>query len=310
MSQLHATIGAGGCATLCDAFASAQRSIVAQFHSVGDLSTGTRARSGPIIDALNAAARRGINVTVHVEADRCRYDHHGVHEPDNKHVRRTYAGYERGFDDRIHVIADADPQILEHAKAAVVDGSRAFVATANPNRSGYEEPGAIVVEDDEPSDVSAIGSSIDGTPSQTTRVVSGPTQSARDRIAGLLSERHDERIAIEDLSDSTIVQILIARSRDGFHDEVIVKSEPGLTLSASRQLIDAGIAVRALPGSYLHDKYIDAGDRIYIGSANLTRNGLDEAREIGVIAKASDFDDGAASLRADFDAMWHRATAL
>jgi phosphatidylserine/phosphatidylglycerophosphate/cardiolipin synthase-like enzyme len=208
------------------------------------------------------------------------------------------------------VIADADPKILEHAKAAVVDGTQAFVGTANPNRSGFEEPGAIVVEDDEPSDVAAIASSIDGIPAQTARVVSGPARTARGRIAGLLVERHDEHIAIEDLSDPAIVEALISRSRDGFHDEVLVKSEPGMTLSASRQLVEAGIAVRALPGAYLHDKYIDAGDRIYIGSANLTRNGLDEAREIGIIATPDDFDDSASSLRREFDQMWSGAASL
>ena len=40
----------------------------------------------------------------------------------------------------------------------------------------------------------------------------------------------------------------------------------------------------------MHEKYVDAGDRIYIGSANLTRNGLDEGCELGLVAAAADFE--------------------
>ncbi|MBV8171598.1 MAG: phosphatidylserine/phosphatidylglycerophosphate/cardiolipin synthase family protein [Candidatus Eremiobacteraeota bacterium] len=304
VSQLHASIGTAARTALCDAIASARRSIVAQFHSMGDLDARSRMRAGPVVDALNAAARRGVDVTLHVEADRCRYDHRGVHEPENAHARRTYEGYARALDARIHVIADADPLVLEHAKAVVVDGARAFIGTANPNRSGFDEPGAVMIEDDDPSDVAAVASSIGDAPSQTARVVSGPAAATRERISGLLSERADERIAIEDLSDTAVVDALIARRRDGLHDEILVKCERGVSASLQRLTV-AGVDVRTIAGAYLHEKYIDAGDRIYVGSANLTRNGLDEAREIGIVARPDEFDDGAAALRADFNRMWN-----
>ena len=57
----------------------------------------------------------------------------------------------------------------------------------------------------------------------------------------------------------------------------------------------------------MHEKYIDAGARLYVGSANLTRDGIDEAHEVGIIANAADFEDGAASLRSYFDSMWRSA---
>jgi phosphatidylserine/phosphatidylglycerophosphate/cardiolipin synthase-like enzyme len=57
----------------------------------------------------------------------------------------------------------------------------------------------------------------------------------------------------------------------------------------------------------MHEKFIDDGGHIYVGSANLTGNGLDVGYEIGVVARASDFAGDAALLRADFDAMWDAA---
>jgi HKD family nuclease len=116
----------------------------------------------------------------------------------------------------------------------------------------------------------------------------------------------DERIAMEDLSDRQVVGALIERRLRGFHDEVLVKCERNATSSLLR-LHAAGVDVRALLNTHLHEKYVDAGDRIYIGSTNLTRNGLDESREIGLVANAADFGDGADALRADFDRMWRSA---
>jgi len=78
-----------------------------------------------------------------------------------------------------------------------------------------------------------------------------------------------------------------------------------------RKLADAGVGVRVCRSdAFMHDKFIDAGDRLYVGSANLTRNGLDEAREIGIVAQAADFDDGGRRLRLQFDEMWAASRPL
>src|SRR5579864_467652 len=76
----------------------------------------------------------------------------------------------------------------------------------------------------------------------------------------------------------------------------------------SDALAHAGVAIRSPAHQFFHAKYVDGGDRIYVGSANLTRNGLDEAREVGVCAAATRFADGGAQLRRTFDEQWSRAT--
>jgi phosphatidylserine/phosphatidylglycerophosphate/cardiolipin synthase-like enzyme len=301
MSDLHVEFGASARTALCDAFAGAHRSIEAQFYSVGDAS---------VIATLNGAAHRGVEVTVYVEGDGGRYDHGRDRTPINKHVRTAFDAYVHSLDSRIHVIAEADPLVLEHAKAAVVDGALAFVSTANPNATGFGQPGDALVEDRKPADVVAIRSSIRGEPSQSLRVVAGPDAESRTRIAEFLDAPVDVRIASEGLSDPHIVEALLVRREHGMHDQVLVNTKGARRSDLLRLLAACGVAVRTFHTKYMHDKYIDAGDRIYVGSANLSRNGLEEAREIGIIAAPSDFDDGAASLRADFDRMWSLAVPV
>jgi phosphatidylserine/phosphatidylglycerophosphate/cardiolipin synthase-like enzyme len=298
VADLSVSLGAAARSALCDAFANARRSIDAQFYSVGD---------GAVVDSLNRAAQRGVDVTVHVEGDRGRYLHHGARVPVDAHVRACAALYAQRFDARVHWVVEADPFVLEHGKAAVVDGTRAFVATANPNDDGFAQPGQVLVEDDASDDVAAIHDAIEGHATQSARVVTGPDHVARQRIAGLLDAAQPARIAVEDLSDRGLIEALVARRRRGLHDEVLVKCERGTPVLPLSWLAASGVAVRTLAGAHLHDKYIDAGDWIYIGSANLTRNGLDEAREIGIVAPASNFVDGGAAVRAEFDRMWAAA---
>lgn len=298
VADLRVSLGAAARSALCDAFANARHSIDTQFYSVGDAA---------VIDSLNRAAQRGVDVTVHVEGDRGRYLHRGAHVPADPHVRASAALYARLFDPRVHWMVEADPLVLEHGKAAVVDDTRAFVATANANAEGFAQPGQALIEDDAPEDVGAIRDAIEGHSSQSSRIVTGPDSTARPRIGSLLDAAQPVRIAVEDLSDRQLLGALLTRAARGLHDEVLVKCERGTPVLPLSRLAASGVEVRTLAGAHLHDKYIDAGDRIYIGSANLTRNGLDEAREIGIIAAPSDFDDGGAALRAEFDRMWAAA---
>jgi len=295
------SLGVSARSALCNAFSRAEHSIDVQFHSLKD---------DAVIDSLNSAVHRGVDVCVHIEGDVGRYDHRKGHMPQNGHVRASAQKLRNVLDSHVHWIVEADPLVLEHGKAAVVDDSRAFIATANANEKGFTEPGEVLVEDDSPEDVEAIRRAIDGQPSQSARVVSGPDASGRHSIMSLLKSSHPIRVAVEDLSDPEVIQTLIERKQRGFDDEVLVKVEPRTNVAALGALAHEAVPVRMLPGAYLHDKYIDAGDRIYIGSANLTRNGLDEAREIGIVADVRDFDDGAASLRTEFDRMWSASTPI
>jgi phosphatidylserine/phosphatidylglycerophosphate/cardiolipin synthase-like enzyme len=135
----------------------------------------------------------------------------------------------------------------------------------------------------------------------------------RSRIHHLMEATPDLRIATEGLSDGEVVDDLVARSAAGHHDRVLIEADCRVSHSqyqALSQLRGAGVDVRTLPVGFMHEKYVDDGDEIYVGSANLTRNGLDEAREIGVVAPTAAFGAGADALRAGFDGMWSHAVGV
>lgn len=273
MSGLSVCFGEAARDALCRSFDGATRSIAAEFYDLKD----------PAVKAAIARARER-HVAVDIRTEHKRHDF-------------------------------ADHPVL-HAKAAVVDGRTAIITTANVTRSGFASPGEVCVIDDCPADVAALGDAIAGGASRTScvdRVIAGPSPAVRAAIESLLRSAADARIASEDLSDERIVAELIARHRAGRADKVLINTKGAMSRAQRRtvsRLTHAGVAVRTPSDAYMHDKYVDNGDRIYIGSANLTRNGLDEGCEVGLVADATDFGSGAGALRANFDAMWRSASAV
>lgn len=284
MSHLCVHIGSDARSALCEAFDHAQTSIDAEFYSIGDRE---------VIARLNDAARRGVRVRVTLEGDTHRYRGPRAVEPDDATIRS-------GLDDRIDVVISRRPHALVHGKAAVVDSQVAFVATANATRTGFAAPGEVELEDRDRKDARSVLREID-------EAASGdPVHSRlRDALRVLFASPHDLRVASEDLSDWRTVAWLVHRARAGRHDRVLVgRQATRCAGEMSKRLIEAGVDVRAPRAGYMHEKLVDDGERTYLGSANLTRNGIDESYEVGVIAGRSDFVDGGSALRADFDRMW------
>jgi phosphatidylserine/phosphatidylglycerophosphate/cardiolipin synthase-like enzyme len=293
---------------MCAAFDAAHSSIEAELFTVSD---------PHVVASLNDAAARHVDVILHVEGDPFRYDR-AADRPTPSSDQRDAGAIEslrRIFSPQVQLVIEDHPAELWHGKAAVVDHKTALISTANPTRSACFHPGDVLVEDSSPRDVSAVEASITGTTSPDAEfVVTGPGSVIRDRIGYLLSSDADLRIATEDLSDRRTISALEARSAAGHHDRILIAASDGVERSpaqkrALRDLGGAGVQVRALAHDYMHEKYIDTGSDIYVGSANLTRNGLDEAHEVGVVAPAREFGLGADALRADFDRNWSRALA-
>ena len=301
MERLSVSFGYAARDTLCAEFDLAKTSILAEFHDLADKD---------VIASINAAAQRqDVTVEVHVEARPSRYSHApGAAQ----HDARALAALRGKLDDRVSLIAEDDPGVLMHCKAAVVDNDTALIGTANPTKSGFESDGEILVTSHSPGDVAAVAASVAGQAVSGDYVVAGPDASLRLRLRHLLNTDGDLRIATEDLSDREVVSALLARSAAGHHDRLLVEDKDASSAQriAERQLLSSGVDVRGLASGYMHEKYVDAGDEIYVGSANLTRNGIDEAREIGVVAPTAAFGPGASAMRTGFDAMWTSARAV
>lgn len=308
MDQLHVSFGEAARDAMCAAFGAAHSSIQAELFTVSD---------PHVVASLNDAAARHVEVILHVEGDPFRYDRSADsagHSSDQRDANALET-LRRLFSPQVQLVIEDHPAELWHGKAAVVDHATALISTANPTRSACFHPGDVLVADSSPSDVSAVEASIAGSKSPDADfVVTGPGSVIRDRVDHLLTSNADLRIATEGLSDRRTIGALKARCAAGHHDRVLVDSSSDSQRSLAqkrslRDLLGAGVQVRALPHDYMHEKYIDAGSEIYVGSANLTRNGLDEAHEVGVVAPAREFGSGADALRADFDGNWSRALA-
>lgn len=273
MGDLSVCFGPAARDAICAAFDAATHSINAEFYDLKDRA---------VKEALARARERGVSVDVRTETRRHAFGSHAI----------------------------------LHAKAAVVDGRTAIIATANVTRSGFYSPGEVCVVDERPDDVRAACDAIAGdvdSPAPGQRIVAGPSTGVRDSIESLFAATGDLRVASEDLSDERVVQALIARHAAGHEDRVLINDTGALSKEQQRticRLRGAGVAMRAPSRDYMHEKYVDDGDRIYVGSANLTRNGLDEGREIGVVAAAGDFGAGADQLRANFDELWSASSPL
>lgn len=290
MSHLRVHIGSDARTAMCEAFDHARTSIDAEFYSIGDR---------VVVESLNDAAKRGVHVRVTLEGDTHRYRGPRSAEPEDAVVRG-------GLDDSIDVVISRRPHALVHGKAAVVDEKTAFVATANATRTGFRAPGEVAVEDRDRADARAVLREIDGA------AAGAPVRSRlRDALRDLFASRRDLRVASEDLSDWRTVAWLVHRAHAGHRDRVLIgppASRSGAEMC--RRLTEAGIDVRVPRSGYMHEKLVDDGERAYVGSANLTRNGIDESYEVGIVAGFGDFADGGRSLRADFDRSWRDAEPI
>jgi phosphatidylserine/phosphatidylglycerophosphate/cardiolipin synthase-like enzyme len=286
MTSIAVHLGSDARAALREAFDSARETIDAEYFSIGD---------PEIVASLNRAAARGVRVRVVVEGDPRRFHSRKAKEPDIDRLRG-------GLDADVDVVISHAPHALVHGKAAIVDGVLAAVGTANPMPSGLDDPGDVIVFDRNPRDVTEVAAKI-----RAAASAAPDPRPLRASLKVLFASSCDLRVASEGLSDPGIASALARRAREGRHDRVIVDRAPAkASRRVLRQLVRAGVEVRMPEHGHMHEKYVDSGKQIYVGSANLTYDGLDIAREIGIVADAADFGDGADALRADFDAMWSR----
>jgi len=286
MSQLSVHFGGDARAAMCRAFDRAHAFIDAEFYSIDDPA---------VIGSLNRAAERGVRVRIVVEGDPRRYD--GDAEPSARALRG-------GLVDAVDVRVSRLPHELVHGKAAVIDADTALVSTANVRPSGFFNAGEVLVVDRDQHDVDAVDAKIGAA---TAGAPSGA--GLRAKLDAMFAAATSICIAVEDISDARVVARLAERARAGFHDLLLIGPNPSsASAKALRKLVAAHVDVRVPPRhQYMHEKYVDSGDRIYVGSANLTHNGIDEAYEVGIVSPAADFGEGARMLRDRFRSMWSHA---
>ncbi len=188
---------------------------------------------------------------------------------------------------------------LTHEKGMIIDGSTAYIMTANFTASALGGSSSVQnreygVIDTNPQDVQAVinifSADWDRTDVQLNdpNLVVSPINSRSD-FASLINSAHNTLlIEAEEMQDSAIEQAIASAAQHGVHVQVILPAPNGSSGDSNSQGIAAikqgGVQVREDPRLYMHAKIIVVdGKEAFVGSENISTRSLDQNRELGIL---------------------------
>ncbi len=127
-------------------------------------------------------------------------------------------------------------------------------------------------------------------------MVVSPVDSRKKLIDFIGSAKTHLQIEVENFLDKEIIAAVEKAHSSGVKVEIVVPrcnfSNRDMNMPAVQQLSSKGIAVRMMPGPtaaatpYIHAKFMIADEsRMYVGSINFSKNSMNLAREIGILAE-------------------------
>lgn len=259
---------------------------------------------GRLLDALEAAARRGARVTVRVEARPYAGDGPQAEARLAQRNARSVRALSAAGADAVEVDArDGDGAPL-HLKGAICDGV-AYLDDRNWPATGAD----TIVRDDRANDVAALAAALLQRPAVSSRdfwTTKGDALAAQARL--LAASRHARRVELESESFGygATYAALERLASEGVRCRVIV-DEHALTPQASaalERLRTAGVGVRV--GNFSEKMAIVDRARAWVGSANATY-GNDDQLDWGLQTGEG---RAVAALQAHFDANWAASTPL
>lgn len=217
--------------------------------------------------------------------------------------RHPYLSY-TGNRDAIQLLQAADIPwkygsrafVYNHEKIILVDRASALVMTSNLTNAAFttnREYLALVRDRIAVNQLQAIFDadwSRHGLPVHSAALVVSPDNS-RGLIASLIaSARRTIDLETEVIQDPHIIHLLVAARHRGVKVRLVLT--PDLRDPSQIRVLESmagkGLRVRVLKQPYVHGKVIIAdGNRLYIGSVNLSANSLDHNREIGLLTETS-----------------------
>lgn len=195
-------------------------------------------------------------------------------------------------------VEDSNPSFaLTHEKGMVIDGTTAFIMTANFSRAGLGGYGGYSkysdrdygIIDTNQQDVQAVMAIFQADWNRSSvqindpNLVVSPINSRGDISALLNSAKSTIFIESEEMNDSSIEQILTGAAQRGVKVEVVLPS--GNSNAAGIATIkQGGVQVRQDSRLYIHAKQIIIdGQKAFVGSENFSQESLDQNRELGII---------------------------
>jgi phosphatidylserine/phosphatidylglycerophosphate/cardiolipin synthase-like enzyme len=183
-----------------------------------------------------------------------------------------------------------DEFTFSHVKSVVVDDHVALIMTLNLSYTALTTNREFAVLTTVPSDVQEVSRLFEADWAGDAYSPESPIVTSPDNSRAVMEELIESAgssiwIYAEVVRDREIRNELIAAAEDGIAVRLLVPTSPAEDdLMIYRELEAAGAEVRYLAGAYSHAKAILVdGERLFIGSQNLTMTSLDENRECGIV---------------------------
>jgi len=203
---------------------------------------------------------------------------------------------------------------LTHQKTLVVDGNQAIIMTFNLTPQYYGADRDFGIVDNDIKDVTAIEAAfnddwqdIKDTAGRGDDLVWSP--GADTAILSIINNSSQSLfIENEEMSDTAVINALIAAARRGINVELVMTYSSDWTVNFTK-LVAAGVGIRTYAGDaplYIHAKLIlSDGTSALIGSQNFSVSSLKYNRELGIILSDSNLLN---SLSTTFQGDWIGST--
>ncbi|WP_194913690.1 phospholipase D-like domain-containing protein [Catenulispora rubra] len=216
---------------------------------------------------------------------------------DQAQQSKNQAAYDTLTNGGVSVAWSSTSFVYTHQKTITVDGSQSMILSGNLTAQYYSTGRDYGVVDSDSNDVSAIEavfnadfSGSDITPSDGDNLLWSPTDSQSRLLSVINGATSTLDIEEEELSDSALVNAVVAKAEAGVAVRVVVE-DPSSWSSAVTKIKNAGGSVVGYSGTtglYIHAKavvadYGQSDAAVEVGSVNWTSNSLTNNRELGII---------------------------
>ncbi|MEU9988877.1 phospholipase D-like domain-containing protein [Streptomyces sp. NPDC048045] len=216
---------------------------------------------------------------------------------DRQHKTANNSAYTALKNAGVGVVWSPSAFVYTHQKTITVDGTKSLILTGNLTAQYYTTSRDYGVFDDDTRDVASIekvfgadyaGTSV--TPTDGDHLLWSPTDS-RNRLVSLV-DAATRTLDVEELelSDSTVVNAIVARAKAGVAVRVVLESPSSYAAQVSSIKAAGGKVVGYSDpnGFYIHAKAMVADyglstQEVEAGSMNISSNSLSNNRELGLI---------------------------
>jgi phosphatidylserine/phosphatidylglycerophosphate/cardiolipin synthase-like enzyme len=250
-----------------------------------------------IINALEAAVKRGVDVKVMLEQHPF-----GGNGLNNK--------TKQAFESSGISVEWTNPKFaLTHEKAIVIDNNEAFILNQNLTTASFTKNREYNVIDTNPEDVSQIRQMFVADWQRTNfnpasaHLIDSPDTS-RGVISALIEQaKQTIDIEMEVVEDNEMITLLSQKAKN---TTIRILAPPTSQITSNKKslarLKEAGVFVKTLSSPYIHAKLILVdGTKAYVGSINLSSQSMDGNRELGIILSGNNIGILSSTFSQDFE---------